>query len=141
MKTVEDILMSKGPDVIVAASSTTVLEASRLMAEANVGSIIIKDGDGPLGIFTERDLLKRVVAVSLDPATTAISEVMSSPVASCGLSDPVREVGTTMFKKHVRHLAIVEEGALIGVIGLRDVLTAELEEDEEIIKELGDQHE
>lgn len=139
MQTVEDILMAKGPDVIVASPGTTVLEASRLMAEAKVGSLIVKDDQGVAGIFTERDLLGRVVARSLEPAETVLSEVMSSPVQSVRLTTTVDQVGAAMAKSHIRHLAVMENDALVGVIGLRDVLTAQLREDERQLHELHEQ--
>ena len=136
MPTVESILMVKGPDVMVATSTTTVLEATRQMAEANVGSVVIADGAGADGIFTERDLLTRVVAVGLDPAATPLSEVMSSPVATCGLSTSVRQAFNIMSGKHVRHLVVQEDGALAGLISVRDVLAALLREDEAKIEEM-----
>jgi IMP dehydrogenase len=136
MSTVEDILMSKGPDVIVASQATTVHEAVRLMCEANVGSIVIKDGDTVEGIFTERDLLRRVVNTLKDPATTALADVMTSPVRSVELHADVRDCFRLMCELHIRHLLVMEQGALIGMIGLRDVLAAELHDDEQIIHEL-----
>ncbi len=93
--------MIKGPDIIVAHPSTTVREAARLMAEDNVGSIIIRDQDGVKGIFTERDLLRRVVARGKDPRTTLLEDVMSSPVCSCHLDDDVRAIALA------RDLAVV----------------------------------
>ena len=86
MKTVEDILMVKGPDVLVIDSDSTVLEAAELMARANVGSVIVREGGSPVGIFTERDLLRRIVAQHKDPASILLSTVMSSPVKSCRLT-------------------------------------------------------
>ncbi len=139
MQTVEDILMAKGPDVIVASPGTTVLEAVRLMAEAKVGSLIVKDDDGVAGIFTERDLLSRVVARSLEPGATVLSDVMSSPVQSVRLTTAVDDVGSAMSRSHIRHLAVMEDDVLVGVIGLRDVLTAQLREDERQLHELHDQ--
>ncbi|MBN1553650.1 MAG: CBS domain-containing protein [Phycisphaerae bacterium] len=133
MATVEDILMTKGPDIIVASSSTTVHEAAVLMCEANVGAVIIKEDDEVKGIFTERDMLRRVVVPGRNPDTTNLSEVMTSPVFSISLNTDVRECGELFTKKHLRHLAIVEEGALIGMISLRDVLSLELAEDEQIL--------
>lgn len=124
MATVEDVLMVKGPDVIIASGTNTVSEAARLMAEANVGSVIIKENDDVAGIFTERDLLRRVVAVRKDCQTTPLSEVMSSPVMSCSLADDIEDVATTMGQHHIRHVAVVEDDALVGLIGLRDVLQA-----------------
>ncbi|MCD6365083.1 MAG: CBS domain-containing protein [Planctomycetes bacterium] len=136
MATVEEILMVKGPDVIVATSNTTVQEAAKMMSRANVGSIIVKDGDGIDGIFTERDLLKRVVARGDDPGRTRLGEVMSSPVRNCGLFDSVANIANLLTREHIRHLAVVEDGALIGLIGLRDVMTAQLHESQVAISAL-----
>ncbi len=141
MLTVEDILLVKGPDVMVATSTTTVLEAAGQMAEAGVGSVVIEDSAGAHGIFTERDLLRRVVVAGRDPAVTPLSEVMSSPVATCNLSTTVRDALGVMFEKHIRHLVVQEGGGLFGLIGIRDVLAALLREDEARIKELENQHE
>ncbi len=136
MHTVEQILMVKGPDVIVALPSTTVREAARLMAEDNVGSIIIRDQDGVKGIFTERDLLRRVVARGKDPRTTCLEDVMSSPVSSCHLEDDVRECARIFSEKHIRHLAVVEEESVLGLIGLRDIQTAIIQDEEQKIERL-----
>ena len=133
MSTVEEILMIKGPDVIVSSSDTTVRQAVMLISQANVGSIIVKDGDEVKGIFTERDVLQRVVAKGKDPDETLIGDVMSSPVRSCRLDDDVSEVAGLLTSEHIRHLAIIEDGALIGLIGLRDVLAATIREQEEQI--------
>ena len=134
MATVEDILMVKGPAVIVAASTATVMEAAKLMAEVNVGSIIIRDSGEVEGIFTERDLLKRVVARGKDPSSVLLRDVMSSPVRSCCLRDDIRSLTEDLVREHIRHLVVIEDGALVGLIGLRDVLTAELRDSEEKIQ-------
>ncbi|KKL57104.1 hypothetical protein LCGC14_2238730, partial [marine sediment metagenome] len=119
MITVEQILMMKGPDVIVAASTSTVLEASKMMAEANVGSVIIRNNKEVLGIFTERDLLRRVVAHRKDPCSLPVSDVMSSPIKSCRLGDDIQKCAKILSDGHIRHLAVIEDGSLIGIIGLR----------------------
>lgn len=134
MATVEDILMSKGPDVIVAAPSTTVREASILMCEANVGAVIVKNQDDVCGIFTERDLLRRVVVPGRDPDRTELHEVMTSPVRSVSLNTDVRTCVDIFTREHLRHLAIIEDGALLGIVSLRDVLTRELAEDEQLLQ-------
>ncbi len=122
MATVEDILMEKGPDVVVADPSDTVAQTATLMAQAKVGSVIIKDGGGIAGIFTERDLLVRVVARGKDPKALTLADVMSAPVKTCHLHDDIQTCGRTLAAEHIRHLAVVEQDALVGLIGLRDIL-------------------
>ena len=136
MSTVEDILMVKGPDVMVASSDTTVRQAVALISQANVGSIIVKDGPDVKGIFTERDVLQRAVAKGRDPETTVLADVMSSPVKSCSLSDNVSDIAGMLTGEHIRHLAVIEDGALYGLVGLRDVMAAELRDREKEIADL-----
>lgn len=126
MSTVEDILMTKGPDVIIASARNMVLDVAKMMSQANVGSVIIKDDEAPAGIFTERDLLRKIVAARRDPATTPLSDVMTSPVTSVGLSTTIEECVDVLTREHIRHLAVVEDGALIGMISFRDVMAAGL---------------
>ena len=126
MATVEDVIMAKGPSVVVAPSTSSVLDAVRLMVADNVSSIIVRDGYEIRGIFTERDLLRRVVAAGADPATCRLAEVMSTPVKCCGLCDDLQDCFDTLTTSHIRHLAVVEDDALVGLIGLRDLLGATL---------------
>jgi len=136
MVTVEEILMVKGPDVIVASPGTTVADAARLMAHADVGSIIITEDGRVVGVFTERDLLKRVVARGIDPGETELREVMSWPVKGCRLGDSVRDCAERLTSERFRHMAVIEDGALVGLIGLRDVMAARMREAEQLISEL-----
>ena len=136
MSTIEEILMVKGPDVVVAPSETSVTQAAKLMAEAKVGSLIVKDGDAVKGIFTERDLLQRVVARGRDPEATGVSEVMSSPVEECRLADDTDMVADRLTSRHIRHLAVIEEGALVGMISLRDVMAAKVRDQQQRIQDL-----
>lgn len=136
MSTIEEILMVKGPDVVVAPSETSITQAAKLMAEAKVGSLIVKDGDAVKGIFTERDLLQRVVARRRDPEATGVSEVMSSPVEECRLADDTDMVADRLTSRHIRHLAVIEEGALVGMISLRDVMAAKVRDQQQRIRDL-----
>ena len=136
MATIEEILMIKGPDVIVASPDMTVREAVKLMSQANVGSVVVKDGRDVNGIFTERDVLQRVLAPGKDPDGTPLSDVMSCPVKSCRLDNEVSDVAAELTSHHIRHMAIIEQGALVGLVGLRDILAAELREKSDTIRGL-----
>ena len=136
MSTVEDILMVKGPDVVVAGPDNTVEEAAKIMCLANVGSVIVKDDDTIAGIFTERDMLARVVAEGLDPKVTKLVDVMSCPVRTCGLDDSVASCVEKFKRENMRRLAVVDDGVLIGLIGLRDVMYSQLAANAERIEEL-----
>ena len=136
MLTVENILTAKGPDVVVAGPDNTVEDAAKLMSQANVGSVIVKEGDTVAGVFTERDMLARVVAEGLDPKATKLVDVMSSPVRVCGLDDTVTSCAEIFKREHIRRLAVVDDGALIGVIGMRDVMYAQLTATAKRIEEL-----
>ena len=125
MLTVGELLMTKGPDVVVAPPAATAFEAAKLMAQAGTGSVIVREGGRAIGIFTERDLLRKVVAARKDPQTVTLAEVMSAPVASCRLADRLDDCGHLMSKSHIRHLAVIGDDALVGLISLRDVLTAQ----------------
>jgi len=136
MLTIANILMAKGPDVVVAGLDSTVEEAAKLMSQANVGSVIVKDDDAIAGIFTERDMLARVVAEDLDAKDVKLSDVMSTPVKTCSLDDSVSSCAEILRREHIRRLAVVDDGVLIGVIGMRDVMYAQLTANAERIEEL-----
>ena len=124
MATVEDILMRKGSDIVGAVTGTTVSEAVRKMVEANVGCLLIEQDERALGIFTERDLLRRVIAKGKDPNTTLIAEVMSSPVQTCQADDDVDKCATILEENNFRHLVVVDNEEPMGVISLRDLIIA-----------------
>ena len=128
MSTAEQILMDKGPDVLIISPKASVLDAAILMKQSNVGGLIIKEDAEILGILTERDLLRRVVAAKKDPANTLVEEVMTKDIISCRLDNKTEDLQKMMSKLHIRHVPVVEDGALIGIISLRDVLAKRISE-------------
>jgi CBS domain-containing protein len=128
MHTVKDILERKGYKVVVISPDASVLEATRLMNSERIGALIVHtDGDGVLGIFTERDLLRRVVAEGKDPAQTIVKDVMSSPVACCKLTTLLSECQSVMTEKRLRHLPVLEGERLVGVVSSGDLMVQEIE--------------
>jgi len=124
MPTVKAILFLKGPQVAAAAPDTTVRQAARRMVGEDVGALIVRDGERMLGIVTERDFLRSVLAAGKDPDAVTVGEIMSSPVKTCDPSCEADEAAQIMSDEHIRHLAVVEGGKLAGIISLRDVQVA-----------------
>jgi len=115
--------------VIRVGPKTTVLEAVGVMMTQNVASVIVLDENEKLiGIFTERDLLRRVVAPGLDPATIHIEKVMTDRVHTVDQNATSEEVRALMENHHIRHVPVVVDGAVMDVISLRDILRCENED-------------
>jgi CBS domain-containing protein len=121
MPTVESILLEKGSDVIGVGADATVRQAVRKMVESDVGCLIVEQDARVVGVFTERDLLRRVVDAGKDPDATGISEVMTTPVHSCKPSDDVGGCFDKLRIQQYRHLLVLDNDEPVGVISLRDV--------------------
>jgi CBS domain-containing protein len=102
--------------------NSTVIEAAGLMVNASRGSVVVTRRGERVGILTERDLLRKVVAQGLDPRSTRVKEVMTSPPVSIDQSRPLREAIDLMNRKGVRRMLVTENGKIIGIFTLRDIL-------------------
>ena len=123
MAVVRDLLARKGTDVVSIAPTATVLDAARLMNDRSVGGVlVVNERNQLLGIFTERDILRRVVAAERDPATTKVNEVFTQSVVTCNPQTSVDECGVIMSTRRVRHLPVTDEGGLHGVVTIGDLL-------------------
>src|SRR5437773_9219222 len=107
MAAVRERLAAKGSDVITIAPSETVLRAAELMNDRGIGGLVVAERGRPVGIFTERDILRRVVAQQRDPTTTRVADAMTSPVIACAPETSVEECAAMMTAKRIRHLPIV----------------------------------
>jgi CBS domain-containing protein len=112
-------IMTSG-SIRTCASTATVREAIRLMAEHNVGCVTVTEHGALVGIFTERDVVRRVLAPGLDPDETRLAEVMSREPDTIAPGESVNEVIRRMDEFGYRHLPVVEQGALVGMVSLRD---------------------
>jgi len=120
MKRIAEII--EGRPLYHAASTESVRDVARRMAEWNVGAIAIVDGGKLVGVFSERDLMTRVVAAGLDPDATPIGTVMTKNI---GVAEPVENIDDALGKMYslkCRHLPVVDSGKLIGMLSLRDLL-------------------
>ncbi len=138
MSRIESLITQRSP--LVLEHDTSVLDAARAMTERNVGAVTIcADNGRPVGIFTERDLMTRVVVLGRDPARVTLGEVMTTRLLFARCDEPIEAVEGEMRRMHVRHLPIVDAGGrLMGVISLRDLLRAKVREREEELHALHD---
>jgi CBS domain-containing protein len=137
MAKVSDVLAAKGAGVMTIATKATVLDAAQLMNDQKVGALVVTDGDQVAGIFTERDVMRRVVAEQLSPADTTVGEVMTSEVVCGEPMMSVEEARSIFMNRRIRHLPIIEQdGTLVGVISLGDINAWQLDGQEVTIKYL-----
>lgn len=122
MDTIAAVLREKGSKVYTVAPGATVLEAARAMDAHNVGSLLVVDGDKPVGIFSERDLMRRVVVAGKDPAKVKVREVMSRDVWVVEPDTRVKEAMAIMTERRCRHLPVVEKGKVVGLISIGDLV-------------------
>lgn len=136
MHTVQHILDKKGSSVATIDADASVLDAARLMNERHIGALVVTGHDKVIGIFTERDILNRVVAAESSPTKTLVKDVMSTPVACCRRNTTEAECRAVMRKKRIRHLTVVEEGRLVGIISIGDIIEDESAEKDNTIQYL-----
>lgn len=110
--------------------SMTVAEAAAYMAEKNIGAVPVVEGERLVGIFSERDVVKRVVSRNLDPKATNIGDVMTSKLVIASADESFESCLQKMQKAHCRHLPIVSGDQLIGFVSLRDLLMIDIDEKE-----------
>ena len=137
MAIVRDLLNRKGTNIVSVSPTATVLEAARLMNDRSVGGVLVVDDAGKLlGIFTERDILRRVVAAGLPPDTTKVNDVFTRDVVTTTPETPVDECGALMSNRRVRHLPVVDAKGLHGVVTIGDLLAHRVSEHETTIQHL-----
>jgi len=138
MPTVQTILAKKGGEVLSTTVADSVLAAASLMNERGIGGLVVLDGNRVAGMFTERDILRRVVAMGRDPADTLVREVMTAPVAFCRRETTLEECRAVMTEKRIRHLPVVDEKGVCGIVTIGDLMAQEVTEHEATIQYLNE---
>jgi CBS domain-containing protein len=119
--TLSAILQQKGHEVLTVAPDAKVIDAVRKMNEHGVGSLLVMNGDEVVGIFTERDVLRRVVDAELDPRTTRVAKVMTRELITVRQRMTVTEAMAVVTEKRCRHLPVIEDGQLLGMVSIGDL--------------------
>ena len=136
MPTVQSILDRKGSAVATVDRSSTVLQAAQLMNDRRIGAVVVVSGDRAVGIFTERDVMTRVVATRKESEKTLVGDVMTCPMAVCRRDTKLAECRTIMTQRRIRHLPVVEDGKLFGLISSGDILASEVADQQATIEYL-----
>ncbi len=127
MQSVRELIAHKGGKVHSVPSSATVLDAARVMNEARIGAVVVLDSGMMVGILTERDILTRVVAREAEPSGTLAVQVMTKDVLTCAPETRITEARHVMRERRVRHLPVVEDGTLLGMLSIGDLNLVENE--------------
>jgi CBS domain-containing protein len=140
MSTVADILMTKGTEVVCVSADMNVLRATQLMNEHHIGSVCVLDSTGNLiGVFSERDVLTRIVASERDPQQTMVGEVMTEHPLTCSADTDLDDVAEMMRDRRVRHIPVLDAGGrLQGVVSIGDLNALRVSQQEMQIQQLSD---
>ena len=138
MSTVADILQGKQRDVLQIGGDASVLDAVKAMVEANVGSLLVTDGGEIAGIVTERDYLRRAALAGRADDATPVREIMSAPVICVTPETSIEECMALMTERRIRHVPVVDGGALVGMISIGDLVKFQSTEQSVKIKYLTD---
>ena len=136
MKLIKHLLDRKGRNIISIKPEDSVLDAIRLMAEKGIGSLVVMEDQEMLGIMSERDYARKVIIKGRSSESTAVSEIMTANVITTSSSETVNECMSVMTEKKIRHLPVVEDNAVIGMISIGDLVEAIIADQQEEIEQL-----
>lgn len=136
MKKVKDILDAKGRDIWSIGPSASVYDAMKLMADKEIGSLMVMEGTKLVGLISERDYARKVILLGRSSKTTQVKEIMTSRVVYAQPEQNIEECMALVTEKRVRHLPVMEQGELIGVISIGDLVKSIIAEQKFIIEQL-----
>jgi CBS domain-containing protein len=123
MKTVAELLKVRPARVVSVTPEQTVLEAIKVLAAEDIGAAIVMTGDRLAGIFSERDYTRKVILKGRSSESTRVEEIMTANVVVVSPRTKARECMALMTQKNIRHLPVVEEGRVIGMVSIRDIVS------------------
>ena len=136
MKNVARLLDEKGTDVWTIGPDDSVYHALEVMAEHKVGALVVVEGTSPVGIMSERDYARKVILLDRGSRETNVSEIMTSELETVTRAQTINDCMTLMTERRIRHLPVVEDDELIGIISIGDVVRAVISEQQYMIEQL-----
>jgi CBS domain-containing protein len=136
MATVAEVLQRKGHSVYSIEPEKPVLEAMRLMAQYEIGALVVMQGAQLLGVVSERDYARKIILKGCSSSDTAVQQIMSSPVLTVRPNQSVRECMRIMTEKRIRHLPVLENQRVVGVLSIGDLVRTVVEEQQQTIEQL-----
>lgn len=136
MTTINDLLRNKSPDVWSVTPDDSVFDALRLMADKNIGAVLVMDGKHLVGLLSERDYARKLVLANKSSRETAVRDVMTSRVAFVAPAKDVEECLALMTDKRFRHLPVMDEGRVVGLVSIGDLVKAIIEKKQFMIDQL-----
>lgn len=131
---VKDILRVKGNAIVSVNPDTIIFDALSLMSKYNVGAVLVVDNENLVGVFTERDYARKIILKGRTSLDTSVSEIMSDELITVHPEESIAECMVLMSDKRVRHLPVVQDGHVVGIISIGDVVKFIIEEQEVVIE-------
>jgi CBS domain-containing protein len=125
---IADVLRNKGAAVATIAPDTSVMELLAGLAEHNIGAMVVVGPDGLVGIVSERDVVRKLHEQGADLLEQPVSEIMTTLVATCAPSDSINSLSALMTTNRVRHIPVIDNGRLAGIVSIGDVVKTRMEE-------------
>jgi CBS domain-containing protein len=136
MRTVRQLLADKSPEVHAIAPDAPVLEALRRMAAHGIGALLVMDGPRLVGLVSERDYARKVVLLGRASQDTPVREIMTAQLATVGPGDSVEHCMQLVTDRRIRHLPVLEQGQVVGVLSIGDLVKAVIEEQQQQLEQL-----
>jgi CBS domain-containing protein len=136
MATVRQVLRGKGNQVWTIQPSDSVLAAIQIMAERDIGALVVIDGNHPIGLLSERDYARNVYLKGRSSPATTVREIMSFPIVSVDPDETVEACMELMTERRIRHLPVIEYGRLVGLVSIGDLVKSIITEQEQVIEQL-----
>lgn len=136
MRKVSDVLQRKGNRVMTVPPTTTVIDALKIMAEQNIGSVVVMNGDRFAGILTERDYSRKVILKGRHSSETMVGDIMTTDFPFVSINDTVESCMQLMTSHRLRYLPVIEDEQLVGIISINDLVTETILTQAETINQL-----